>query len=118
VQILTALRQADKAAHLGRGQLPSYTAGAGDGWDLTGPCHKQRLLSIQLGQPEANAALLAARDKSVSERGDARDQTGRSGAPPTFSSRTVCCIQLLGRALLKAFLQYKCKFNGGGRKNR
>jgi hypothetical protein len=98
LQILKALCQADKVAQVGRGLVPSYTTGLGDGWELTGPCHKQRLVSTPLSLPESGADLDEG-DEQLTERGKAHGQAGTLGTVPTLvlhwtCSSSSCCEQL------------------------
>jgi hypothetical protein len=58
VQVLEALRKEDKRDNLGKGKVPSYTAGFVAPWRVQGPCHKQRFMAhpvlCQAAQTEAS----------------------------------------------------------------
>lgn len=40
--VLDLIKKADGDDKVGRGEMPAYSAGVGEGWELVGPSHKQR----------------------------------------------------------------------------
>jgi prolyl 3-hydroxylase /prolyl 3,4-dihydroxylase len=54
-KVLGLIKKADGDDKLGRGEIPAYGAGVGEGWELVGPSHKQRYARFVLPTPTSSS---------------------------------------------------------------